>query len=462
MESTCYVAKELSFAEELLWQADQAGPAALPLVDCAPSFPIVVRLEHTLDLEALSASLNEIVRRHDALRSRFPARNGRPERLLEDSLTACPVSINCRGMRGEHQSEALRHLIAHHVNRRFDLTSGPLFRAILVALADDEHILAFTVHHIIFDRWSKRVLATELKEFYEAYITGRTPNIRQPVASYQDYVQWQKQRLNSRLGRDLVQHWTGRLRGLSALVLPCDGSRKCASTRSGTLCFTILSEDADRLMAMSRRYRVTLATLMLAILKLFLNKIGNNQDIAVGVPLSDRRRPEFEHVIGLFMNVVVVRTRVTDKITFLELLDRVRRNLVDACLNQDVPYGYLAQAIGGQTPLYRVVFNFLTNIPGSQLELVGLQVTPLEVSANLQSLADLSLNIRFNAGALACRLVYKADLFSSTRVQAFVAQFQTLVSAILTAPQKSVCEYDLMDCQSSRDSPGQPAATDLL
>jgi len=215
-------------------------------------------------------------------------------------------------------------------------------------------------------------------------------------------------------------------------------------------------------MAMSRRYRVTLATLMLAILKLFLNKIGNNQDIAVGVPLSDRRRPEFEHVIGLFMNVVVVRTRVTDKITFLELLDRVRRNLVDACLNQDVPYGYLAQAIGGQTPLYRVVFNFLTNIPGSQLELVGLQVTPLEVSANLQSLADLSLNIRFNAGALACRLVYKADLFSSTRVQAFVAQFQTLVSAILTAPQKSVCEYDLMDCQSSRDSPGQPAATDLL
>jgi hypothetical protein len=344
----------------------------------------------------------------------------------------------------------VRDVIARHVNRRFDFTRGPLVRFVLVAVSDDEHIFAITVHHIVFDRWSKRVLALELKQLYEAHVTGRTPGVGPLAASYDDYVQWQRQRLNGRLGRELIEHWTAKLRGLSDLALPCDGRREHTSTRASTWWFTVPAEDARRLEAMSRRCRVTLATLMLAILKLFLNRVSGLDDIAVGVPLSDRRRPEFEHLIGLFMNVVVVRTNVTNEITFLDLLDRVRRTLVDACRCQDVPYGYLAQVIGAPTPLYRVIFNFVTSIPGSELELPGLRVTPLEVSGDRQSLADVSLNVRRQAGALVCRLVYKAELFSSTRVQTFAAQFQTLVTAVLAAPQKCVAEYDLTDEQPSR------------
>jgi hypothetical protein len=314
----------------------------------------------------------------------------------------------------------------------------------LVTLTADAHILAITVHHIVFDRWSRRVLALELKQLYEAYAAGRTPDVEPLAAGYCDYVEWQRRRVDGDLGRELMEYWTTRLSGLSDLALPSDANReRVASTRSGTCWFTIPTEDAARLGVMSRRCRVTLATLMLTILKLFLSRTSGLDDIAVGVPLSDRRRPEFEHLIGLFTNVVVVRTTIANGLTFLQLLDRVRRALVDACRYQDMPYGFLLQAVGAQTPLYRVVFNFVPIIPASQVELPGLQVTPLEAAAERQSLADLSLHVRSHADALLCRMVYKADLFSPARVRDFATQFQTLVTGILNDPRKHVSTYDL-------------------
>jgi len=297
------------------------------------------------------------------------------------------------------------------------------------------------VHHIVFDRWSRRLLELELRRFYCAYVTGSDPGIHPLPVQYQGYVLWQREQLNSERGRKLSTYWTNKLSGLPVLTLPCDSACGTGtSTTSGTSWFTIPQEEVDLLVVLSRRSRTTLAATMLAVFTLFLSRLCGTDDVAVGVPLSDRRRPEFEEVIGLFMNVVVVRASISNGLTFLDLLDRVRRNLVDACIHQDMPYGYLQRIIATR-PAYKVVFNFMPTLAGADSEWAGIRAETLPTPMDLQSFADLSLHLRHDGGALLCRLVYKADLFSEDCGQSFAAQIQKLTSAVVQAPQNSVDRY---------------------
>ena len=167
---------ELSFAEEQLWLAHRASPAALPFADCAAGLSMVVRLDNALNREALQNSLTEIVRRHDVLRSRFVVRDGRPMRVCGPPAGIRLTTIDLRAISNGDRFAAAQRVLARHVNRRFDLASGRLLHADLVRLADDEHILAITAHHIVFDRWSRRVLAAELEQLYDAYAAGARPS----------------------------------------------------------------------------------------------------------------------------------------------------------------------------------------------------------------------------------------------------------------------------------------------
>jgi non-ribosomal peptide synthetase component F len=226
-------------------------------------------------------------------------------------------------------------------------------------------------------------------------------------------------------------------------MLPRDGACGTAiSIRSGTSWFTISQEELSRLVVLSRRARTTLAATMLAVFILFLSRLCGTNDVAVGVPVSDRRRPEFEEVIGLFMNVVVVRASIPNGITFLDLLDHVRRSLVDACIHQDLPYGYLQRLISTR-PAYRVVFNFMPTLAGADLEWAGIRVEPLPTPMELQSFADLSLHLRHQGETLLCRLVYKADIFSENCGPRFAAQIQALTTAVVETPQNPVDAFNL-------------------
>jgi non-ribosomal peptide synthetase component F len=175
---------------------------------------------------------------------------------------------------------------------------------------------------------------------------------------------------------------------------------------------------------------------MLTVFMLFLSRLCGSNDVAVGVPLSDRRRPEFEEIIGLFMNVVVVRASIPNGLTFLDLLDRVRR----ACVHQDLPYGYLRQIIATR-PAYKVVFNFMPTLSGPDLDWAGIRAEPLPTPMELQSFADLSLHLRHEGGTLLCRLVYKADLFSEDCGRSFATQIQTLTTAVVQAAHNPVDTY---------------------
>lgn len=435
----------LSFAEAQLWQADQTGGDALPFFDCAPSLTVTMRSAMPVNRKALTASLNEIVQRHDVLHSRFMATDGRPMRLCSESTMGALTEFDLRSVSNAEQPDIVPRVLAGHVQRPFDLARGPLLRAALATLRDEEHVLAITVHHIVFDRWSRRVLVRELTELYEAHAAGRTPVLASLPERYDDYVRWQRDTLDGPRGRALSEYWIPRLGAVPELSLPCDcAPPRTPSTQAGTCSFTIASEDVTRLVRLSRTSRTTLGAAMLAVLTLFLHKLCGIDDITVGMPISDRRRPEFEPLIGLFMNVLVVRATILEEMTFLDLLDRVRRVLVDACRNQDMPYGHLVQALGAKRPLYRVTFNFMPAIPPSAKGNALLEETDLAIAAEPRSLADLSFNIRHRPDGLACRLIYKADLFSTTRAHQFAAQLQALVTAILDDPRNRIAGYDLL------------------
>jgi hypothetical protein len=436
-------ATELSFGEELLWKAEVRDPGVLPFFDCARSLSLALRLQGPVNRDALRGALEAVVQRHDALRSRFVVESGRPKRVNGGGPSIKLTMIDQSSVSPEDWQYLLERVIAPQVDGSFDLTRGPMLLATLAALGRGEHVLYIAVHHIVFDRWSKRLLAQELTRFYEERVTGRATELPPAPAQYQSYVQWQRQRLESGHGRKMIEYWLKRLDGLSDIELRSDRPGfRALSTRPGSSRFTIPAEDVNRLMALSRHSRATLATIVLAVFKLFLCKISGTDEVAVGVPLSDRRRPEFERLIGLFMNVVVVRTSISHSMTFMEFLDRVRRGLVDACLHQDMPYGYLLKLIDTR-PLYRVVFNFMPSLPALEVELTGVNTTVVPTATEPESVADLSLHVRADNGALLCRLLYKCDLFSEARGERFAEQLQTLIRAVLHAPHNRIDQYNL-------------------
>ncbi|HEY6348739.1 MAG TPA: condensation domain-containing protein [Candidatus Angelobacter sp.] len=434
---------ELSFAEELIWQAEFNGPMALPFFDCARSLYLALQLQGPLNQEALKHSLYTVVQRHHVLRSRFITQNGQPIRLMSPTPSFSFTAIDRQTLPPKNPDEIVADDIKPLLECPFVLARGPLLRAVLVSSSCHEHILAVAVHHIVFDRWSLRLLELELRQFYSACVIGTKTDAKPVPLQYQDYVRWQREQLNSERARILKKYWTDKLSGLPDLILPCDGAMgPVISARSGSSWFTISPEEVSGLIALSRRGRTTLAATMLAIFKLFLYRLSGMNDIAVGVPLSDRRRPEFEEVIGLFMNVVVVRTSIPNTMTFLDLLDRVRHGLVDACLHQDLPHGYLQRIIPNR-PLYKVVFNFMPPLPSADSELAGLHAKHLPIAVELHSVADISLLLCHEAGALLCRLVYKSDLFSETSGRNFASQIQTLIKTILHSPQNCIDTYCL-------------------
>jgi hypothetical protein len=400
---------------------------------------MVAHLENSLDREALRVSLDEIVRRHEVLRSVFVAVDGRLARWYEPSATVRLTEVDLRDIPEADRSPRLQDVLDQHSQAPFDLADPPLLRAALVKLGDDAHVVALTVPHIVFDRPSKSVLAQELSALYTAHVTGSAAGVEPLAVQYRDYVRWQRERVAGSRGRILIDYWSDRLRVPSDLELPCDGDRtRASSTHAGIVAFTISASDVTRMRELSRQSRVTMATLMLAAVRMFIHVAGGEGDAAVGVPLTDRRRPEFVPLIGLFMNVVVVRTTSVDGMTFLDLLDRVRRALVDASRYQDMPYGYLLQVIPAANPPYRILFSFMPGLPDAVAQLSGVRVTPLWIESNEPAAADLTVQMVSRSGALMCRLVYKTDLFSADRVRRFASQLQGVVGAVLDRPEQPI------------------------
>ncbi len=430
----------LSFSQQRLWFLDQLTPGT-------PAYNLVgaLRLRGSLDVSALERSLNEIVKRHEVLRTTFVMVDGRPEQIIASSLMlTLPLVTLDQATAAEREAEAVR-LINEESRYSFDLTRGPLLRAVVLQLGEQEYVLVLNMHHIVSDGWSIGILLGELTAFYTDFVNGEGVSLPQLPVQYADFAIWQQsQTLESQLA-----YWKRQLEGtLPVLELPTDKQRPAVQTYEGERQSFVLSEAlTSDVKALSQHEGVTVFMTLLAVFKTLLHRLTGQDNIVVGSPIAGRNRAETEKLIGFFVNTLVLRTDLAGNPDFRELLRHVRETALGAYSNQEVPFEQLLEALQPErnvshTPLFQVFFNML-NFEENSLELPGVTaevLPPVEVQAKF----DLTLYVEEKNRQLEFAFVYNAALFSYERMTGMMEQLRQLLADVVAHPEESIDEFSLI------------------
>jgi amino acid adenylation domain-containing protein len=426
----------LSFAQQRLWLMDQVEPGN-------PSYNLgaALRLKGPLDVAAFEASLNEIIRRHEILRTTFPSVAGRPLQVIAAAvpLDLCVVDLSTSDEREQH----LKQLAEAEAQTPFDLAVGPLLRVRLLRLDTEDHALLLTVHHIVGDGWSVGVLMREFKVLYEAYSTGQESALPELGIQYIDFAHWQREWLQGEVLERQLTYWKEQLAGAPPLLeLPADHPRPAVqSFRGAREKITISSEVLGKLKQVSREEGVTLFMTLLAAFKTLLWRYSRQDDIVVGTPIANRTTAEVEGLIGFFVNTLVLRTSLRGGPSFRELLGRVREVSLAAYTHQDLPFEKLVEELQierslGHNSLFQVWF-VLQNAPAEDLELTGLVLEQLECEKGWVR-HDLRLDMLESDGGLTGSFEYRTDLFDSHTINQMARSFEMLLDHFATEPEMKI------------------------
>ncbi len=441
----------LSFAQQRLWFLDQFEPDS--------SFyntPAAVRLTGQLNLPSLRQSLNEIVRRHEALRTTFISVDGGPQQVITPTLSVTLQLLDLRELSENERETEARRLISEEARRPFDLEQELLFRATLCRLAENENVLFINMHHIVSDGWSFGVLFRELTALYQAFSKGDPSPLPELPIQYADYAAWQRDWLRGEALEKQLSYWRQQLSGeLPILELPVDRPRPAVQTfRGGERQFVILPKSlSEALEALSRQEGGTLFMTMLAAFKTLLSRYTNQEDIIVGSPIANRNRAEIEGLIGFFVNTLVLRTELSGDPTFRELLGRVRETTLGAYEHQDVPFEKLVEELRPErdlshAPLFQVMFA-LQNAPGKALELEGLTLHPLRIDHGTSKF-DLTLFMWTEGEGLRATVEYSTDLFDASTIKRMLGHFRVLLDAVVANPDQRLSELPLLTAAERR------------
>jgi amino acid adenylation domain-containing protein len=434
----------LSFAQQRLWFLDQLQRGS-PLYNVPYSFQLIGRL----NTAALIQSLNEVVHRHESLRTTFLVAEGQPIQVIAPRLTInLPViDLSSRPVNERH-AEALR-LATEEALRPFDLSRGPLLRVTLLRLDQQEHVLLLTIHHIVSDGWSTAVLFRELSALYAASSTGKLATLPELPIQYADFAAWQREWLQGEVLKEQLSYWKKQLAGSPArLELPTDRARPAVQSFHGARQAMALPQAlTNGLKALSRQEGVTLFMTLLAAFQTLLHRHTGQEDIIVGSPIAGRNRAEIEGLIGFFVNTLVLRTDFSGDPSFRELLGRVRKVALDAYGHQDVPFEKLVEDLHPQrnfshSPLFQVFFA-LQNAPMTELTLAGLTVNRRRVDRETATF-DLSLLMTEETGYLNAAIEYNVDLFDGPTIARMLGHFQTLLEGIVSNPDGRLSELPLL------------------
>jgi len=425
----------LSYAQQRLWFLDQLRPGGTDY-----NLPGALRLKGPLDAIALARCIHEIMRRHESLRTTFRSVEGEPIQVIAPHVPADLPLVDLRGLPEDAREVEARRLAREEAARPFNLAEGPLVRASLLRLGDADHLLLFTMHHIVSDGWSFGVLVRELTAIYEAYISDRPSPLPELPIQYADYALWQREWLRGEALEAQLSYWRLRLEGAPpSLDLPTDFPRPdIQSTAGAAQSITLAAKLVASLKALGRREDATLYMVLLAGFKLLLLHYTNQTDIVVGMPIAGRRETQIEDLIGFFVNTLVLRTDLSGDPTFKELLGRVREVCVGAYAHQDAPFERLVEELQperslSRTPLFQVMFA-LQNAPQGELRLPGLTLEPMAAESETTKF-DLSFHATESDGQLHCILYYKTALFEPATAARMLAHFEALLRAAAANPE---------------------------
>jgi amino acid adenylation domain-containing protein len=435
-----------SFAQERLWFLHRVGQGAAYVI------PVALGLSGPLDAAALERALGEVVRRHEALRTTFREVDGLPVQVIAPPAGFALAVEELSGVdAAEREAEVGRRAAAERA-RPFDLLAGPLFRAALLRLAPEEHVLLVTVHHIVTDGWSMDVLFRELWTLYGAYRDGREPRLPETPVQYADFAVWQREQAAGEAEARRLAYWTERLEGAPALLeLPADHPRPPApSFRGGTVPVGVPPRVAEGLRAVARAGRATPFMVVLAAFQVLLGRYAAADDVVVGTLVAGRTRHEVQDVVGLFMNTLVLRADLAGDPAFREVVGRVRETVLGAYEHQDLPFERLVEALQPQrslshSTLFQVLFQLDEVDAGGTPEGRGPGLRTRGVASRRETAKfDLALLLTAGRHGIAGELEYSADLFERGTARRMAEHLERVLDQVAADPGLRLSRLGLM------------------
>jgi amino acid adenylation domain-containing protein len=454
----------LSFAQQRLWLLDQLEPGTLSY-NCAGA----IRMKGDLYIEAIQQSFNEIVRRHEILRTAFPFVDGSPLQAISSVRSESLLCLDLRAIPAAQRESEVRERIKTEAAKPFDLPQGPLVRGAFLRLSNDDQVLLVIMHHIISDGWSVGVFMRELKTLYQAFISGLPSPLAELPIQYADFAQWQREWLQGEVLEAHLDYWRPQLEGAPAVLqLPTDRPRPAVQRfRGAKQGLVVEAETTSGLKKLGREEGATLFMVLLAAFKVLLWRWSGEADVVVGTPMAGRTRAETESLIGFFVNTLVLRTRLRAEGSFRGLVGEVREVCLGAYAHQEVPFEKLVEELRPErslshTPLFQAFFN-LHNARDNRLELSGLIVEELEPEIPASKF-DLTLHAREQRGDIYLELLYDADLFDAGRMVEMIRQLTHLLAQAVEHPEWAIGRYSLVTPEAElvlpRPSMPLPAASD--
>ncbi|HEY0375487.1 MAG TPA: amino acid adenylation domain-containing protein [Pyrinomonadaceae bacterium] len=441
----------LSFAQQRLWFIDQLeGGSAFY------NMPVTLRLTGELDVAALEQAFNEIICRHETLRTVFTAIDGTPSQIIQPASPLPALSArDLSALTVEEREAEVERLAREEAQHRFELSRGPMLRVSVLRAGEHEHVVILTMHHIVSDAWSMGVLVREVAALYEAYSQGLPSPLPELPIQYADYAHWQREWLSGDVLEQQLSYWREQLGGeLPVLELPTDRARPSVqSYRGGQLSFEVNEEVTTRLKELSQRQGATLFMTLLSAFQVLLMRYSSQEDVIVGTAVAGRTRKELESLVGFFVNTLVLRTDLSGDPTFEELVGRVREVCLGAYAHQDIPFERLVEELQPErslslTPLFQVMF-VLQNAPAERLRLPQVLIDSTVTPGGLAKF-DITLEISEADENLSISVNYNADLFERATVERLSRHYQSLLAGIVSNPRQRLSRLPLLSDEERR------------
>ena len=425
----------LSFSQERLWFIDQMEGSVQYHV------PAILRLKGKLNKDALAYALQQIINRHEILRTVICEEDGRGYQYIRDKDAWRLNSIN--NANDSQQPEAIPQLIRHLVNKPFDLAKDHMLRADLVRLDDNEHILIVTLHHIASDGWSASIIVKELVEFWKVFEEGREATLEKLSLQYADFAIWQRNYLQGEVLEKKLAFWKENLKGVEPLQLPVDYVRPAVqSTRGAFARFALDKNVAEGLQKFSKQEGTSLFMTLLATFNVLLYRYSGQQDICVGTPIAGRQQAELENLIGFFVNTLALRNKLNDTTSFTDFLQQVRANTLNAYEHQELPFEKVVEAVVkeremSRSPVFQVMF-ILQNTPRAEdLHLSGLQLLR-EPNEHDTTKFEMTFSMAETGNGMNGAVEYCPDLYSEQTINKMIVHFKALLKAVIETPQQTI------------------------
>lgn len=438
-----------SYAQERLWFLNKLETQDSENASTTYIVPMVWRLNGPLSAECLEQALKSLVNRHESFRTAFQVENSQLFQVITDQSGFKLEILECTNIETEKRDTFLKNKISDIIKNGFDLQTPPLIKAVLFKLTEREHILLIYLHHIISDGWSNSIMFNELCILYTSYLNGTDASLPTLSVQYTDYSAWQRSSEQQIIFSEQLGYWKKQLSNAPTLLaLPMDRPRPVNQTFSGAFQpFSLNWELSKALKELSQERNVTLFMTLAASFALLLSRHANQTDLVFGTPIANRVRSEFENIIGLFVNTIVLRFKLNADLTFIDLLAQTKQTCLDAYSNQTIPFEYLVAELNpkrslAHSPLFQVMLT-LQNFPKAELSLPGINITEEQGVADVAKF-DLTLILNDSDGLLKGGFEYNIDLFDQLTMIRLADHFHLLIENIISNPNQSVSTYPML------------------